>query len=55
MVTLQFDIGTSTVNESDGSVTINLVRMGNHADNITVCIGIVMIVDPAIVQCMNIA
>ena len=55
MVTIQFDIGTSTVNESDGSVTINLVRMGNHTDNITVCIGIIMIVDPAVVQCMNIA
>ena len=51
MVTIQFDIDTSTVNESDGSITINLVRMGNHSDNITVCIGIVMIVDPAIVQC----
>ena len=51
MVTIQFDIGTSTVNESDGSITINLVRMGNHTDNITVCIGIMMIVDPAIVQC----
>ena len=52
MVTIQFDIGSNTVNESDGSVTINLVRMGNHSDNITVCIGIVMIMDPAIVQCM---
>ena len=52
MVTIQFDIGSSTVNESDGSVTINLVRMGNLTDNISVCIGITMIVDPAIVQRM---
>ena len=52
MVTIQFDIGNSTVNESDGSVTINLVRMGNHSDNISVCICIIMILDPAIVQCM---
>ena len=54
MVTIQFDIGSNTVNESDGSVTINLVRMGNHSDNISVCIGIVMIMDPAIVQCTSI-
>ena len=52
MVTIQFDIGASTVNESDGSVTINLVRMGILSDNITVCIGIIMIVDPAVDQCM---
>ena len=50
MVTIQFDIGSSTVNESDGSVTINLVRMGDLTDNISVCIGIIMIVDPGIVQ-----
>ena len=54
MVTIQFDIGSSTVNENNGSVTINLVRMGDLTDNISVCIGIIMIVDPAIVQCMNI-
>ena len=50
MVTIQFDIGSSTVNESDGSVTVNLVRMGDLTDNISVRIGIIMIVDPAIVQ-----
>ena len=54
MVTIQFDIGTSTVNESDGSMIINLVRMENLTDNISVCIGIIMIVDPAIVQRMSI-
>ena len=55
MVTIQFDIGNSTVNESDGSVTVNLVRMGNLSDNITVGISIIMILDPGIVQCMRIA
>ena len=50
VVTIQFDIGSSTVNESDGSVTVNLVRMGDLTDNISIRIGIIMIVDPAIVQ-----
>ena len=54
MVTIQFDIGSNTVNESDGSVTINLVRMGDLTDNITVSIDIIMIVDPAIAQRMSI-
>ena len=52
MVTIQFEIGSVTVNESDGSVTINLVRMGNPTDNISVCISVMMIVDPAIIQRM---
>ena len=53
MVTIQFDMGINTVNESDGSVTINLVRMGDLTDNISVSIGITMIMDPAIIQCMS--
>ena len=38
------------LSESNGIVTINLVRTGDLPDNITVCIRVTMLVDPAIVQ-----
>ena len=41
-----------SVNESDGSVIVNLIRTGNHSDNITVCIDVTTVVDPAIAQRM---
>ena len=51
VVTIEFETASVTVNESDGSVTVNLVRRtGTLSDNITVCINITMIVDPAIIQ-----
>ena len=53
MVTIEFETASVDVNESDGSVTVNLVRRtGTLSDNITVCIGITTVVDPAIIQCM---
>ena len=52
MVSIEFQIPSVSVNESDGSVIVELVRTGNHTDNITVCINVTMIVDPAIVQRM---
>ena len=54
MVTIEFKPPSVTVNESDGFVTVNLLRIGNHSDNFTVCINITMIVDPAIAQRMYI-
>ena len=51
VVTIEFETASVTVNESDGSVTVNLVRRtGTFSDNITVCINITMVVDPAIIQ-----
>ena len=52
MVTIEFKPPSVTVNESDGSVTVNLLRTGNNSDNFTVCINVTMIVDPAIAQRM---
>ena len=52
MVSVEFQIPSVSVNESDGSVIVELVRTGNHTDNITVCINVTIIVDPAIVQRM---
>jgi len=50
--TVQFQIPSINVNESDGSVIVNLVRAGNNSDNITVCIAVTMVVEPAISQRM---
>ena len=52
MVTIEFETRNVSVNESDGSVTVNLVRTGNHSDNITVYITITRIENPGIVKCM---
>ena len=53
VVTIEFDAATAIVNESDGSVTINLVRRtGTLSDNITVYIDIIMVMDSAIIQRM---
>ena len=52
MISIEFQITSINVNESDGSVIINLLRTGNYSDNFTVCINITMIVDPAIAQRM---
>ena len=48
VVTIEFQPPFPTVNESDGSVTVNLLRTGNHSDNFTVFINVTMTVDPAI-------
>ena len=53
MVTIQFEIGSVSVNESDDSVNVNLVRMGDQSDNISVYISVMTIMDPAIVQRMH--
>jgi len=50
---IEFQIPNSTINESDGSVIINLVRTGNHSISITVYIAITMDEDPAVSQCME--
>ena len=50
--TVQFQVPSINVNESDGSVIVNLVRMGNNSDNITVCIAVTMVVEPAIARRM---
>ena len=50
MVSVEFQISSVSVNESDGTVIIDLVRTGNHSNNFTVCINVTMIVDPAIAQ-----
>ena len=52
MVTIEFETRNVSVNESDGSVTVNLVRTGNHSDNITVYITITRIENPGIVKRM---
>ena len=47
---IEFQIPSISVNESDGSVIVNLIRTGNLSDNITVCIDVTMVVDPDIIQ-----
>jgi len=49
---VQFQIPSINVNESNESVIVNLVRAGNNSDNITVCIAITVVVEPAIAQRM---
>ena len=49
---VEFQIQSTSVNEMDGSVIVDLIRTGNHSDNITVCIDIAMTVNPAIIQRM---
>ena len=47
-----FEAGNVSVNESDGYVTVNLVKTGNHSNNITVYISIMRINDSAVTQRM---
>ena len=49
--TIEFEARNVSVIESDGSVTVNLVRTGNHSNNITVCIIVIRVENPAIVEC----
>ena len=53
-VTIEFEPRNVSVIESDGSVTVNLVKTGYHSDNITVYISITRIDNPGIVKCMYI-
>ena len=53
-VTIEFEPGNVSVIESDGSVTVNLVKTGYHSNNITVYISITRIDNPGIVKCMYI-
>ena len=50
--TIEFEAGNVTASESDSSVTVNLVKTGNHSNNITVCINVIRVMNPAIVECM---
>ena len=50
--TIEFEARNVSVIESDGSVTVNLVRTGNHSNNITVCINVIRVENPAIIECM---
>ena len=52
MISIEFQVPSISVNKSDGSVIVNLIRTGNHSDNITVCIAVTMVVDPNIIQRM---
>ena len=52
-VTIEFEAVTFSVDEGNGTVTVNLARRtGILSDTITVCINITMIMDPAIIQRM---
>ena len=50
MVMIEFETGNVTANESDGSVTVNLLRMGNHSESITVYISITGVENSAIAE-----
>ena len=52
MVTIEFETGNVTVSEGDGSVTINLVRTGEHSESITVYISIMGVENSAIAERM---
>ena len=52
-VTIEFEAVTFSVDEGNGTVTVNLARRtGILSDNITVFINVTMLVDPAIIQRM---
>ena len=51
MVTIEFETENITVSEGNGSVTVNLVRTGNHSENITVYISIMEVENSAIAEC----
>ena len=51
-VTIGFETSNVTANEGDGSVTVNLVKTGDHSDNITVYINVMRVENSAIVKCM---
>ena len=46
-VIIEFETENVSVIESDGSVTVNLVRTGNHSNIIIVCINITRVVENA--------
>ena len=50
-VFIEFETTNVSVSENDGFATVNLVRTGNHTNDITVYISVTRIEDPAIVQC----
>ena len=52
MVIIEFETGNVTVNEGDGSVTVNLVRNGNHSESIMVYINIMGVENSAIAERM---
>ena len=55
-VTIEFESCAFTTDEGNGTVMVNLVRRtGTLSDNITVCINVTMIMDPAIIQCKYVA
>ena len=49
-VTIGFVTGNVTAYEGDGSVTVNLLRTGNHFENINVYISILAIENAAIIK-----
>ena len=51
-VTIEFETGNVTASEGDGSVTVNLVRTGNHSESITMYISIMRIENSAIAERM---
>ena len=51
IVTVEFALPNVTVDESDGSVTVELLRTGNNSDSFNVCINVTMIPESAIAEC----
>ena len=51
-ITIEFEAENVMAIEDDSSVTVNLVRTGNHSENITVYISVVGVMNPAIAKCM---
>ena len=52
VASIEFSAVMTTVNEDNGTVTFNLVRTGDLSENVTLCIRVTMLVNPAIIQRM---
>ena len=52
VASIEFSTVMTSVSEDNGTITVNLVRTGDLSENITLCLRITMVVDPAIVQRM---
>ena len=48
---IEFEARNVSVTESDGSVAVNLVKIGNHSNNITVCINVIRAENSDIIEC----
>ena len=48
---IEFEARNVSVIESDNSVTVNLVKNGNHSNNIIVCINVARVENSSIIEC----